>query len=151
MTARMETNQAKLEADRNADQEHMQDMLARMNASRQDDQEEMKEDLLARLEAKIEANRAKMDVKLQEMSEEIKSGKAEMRSIVNAWIVDTKKDRKEAMSCQVTTAARLESKELIPEGTESEVECREVPTEEAAVKSSGTMKKRRRGWHLAAG
>jgi argininosuccinate lyase len=63
MASRMETNQAKLETDRNADQEHMQDMLARMDASRKDDQEEMK-DLLASLEDKIEANQAKADVKL---------------------------------------------------------------------------------------
>jgi predicted RNA-binding protein Jag len=33
MTARMETNQAKLEAHRKANQEHMQDMLARMDAA----------------------------------------------------------------------------------------------------------------------
>jgi hypothetical protein len=45
----------------------MQDTLARMNANRKDNQEEMKEDLLARLEAKT-------DVKLKEMSEEMKSG-----------------------------------------------------------------------------
>jgi hypothetical protein len=45
----------------------------------------------------------------------------------------------------------LESKEANPEDMESEVERREVPTEEAAVKSSGTMKKGQRGRHLAAG
>jgi hypothetical protein len=33
MTARMEINQAKLEADRRADQRHMQDMLTRMDTS----------------------------------------------------------------------------------------------------------------------
>jgi hypothetical protein len=38
----------------------------------EDGQEEMK-DFLARLEANIEANQAKTDVKLKEMSEEIKS------------------------------------------------------------------------------
>jgi hypothetical protein len=60
-------------------------------------------------------------------------------------------DRKEIMSCQVTMAACLDSKELSPEDMESEVEHREVPTEEATAKSSGTMKKRHRGRHLAAG
>jgi hypothetical protein len=55
-------------------------MLTRMDANSKDEQEEMKEDLLARLEAKIEATHAKMDVKLEEMSEEIKSGQAEMRA-----------------------------------------------------------------------
>jgi hypothetical protein len=39
-------------------------------------QEEMKEDLLARWEAKIEANQAKTDIKLKEINEEIKSGEA---------------------------------------------------------------------------
>jgi hypothetical protein len=55
------------------------------------------------------------------------------------------------MSCQVTAAACLESKELNPEDIESELEYREVPTEKAAVKSSRAMKKRHRGRHLAAG
>jgi hypothetical protein len=54
ITARMETNQAKLETDRI------------------DDKEEIKEDFLARFEAKMEANQANTDVKLKEMSEEIK-------------------------------------------------------------------------------
>jgi hypothetical protein len=44
-----------------------------------------------------------------------------------------------------------EKMEPYPEKMESEVEHWEVPMEEAAVKSSGTMKKRYRGWHLAAG
>jgi hypothetical protein len=34
---------------------------------------------------------------------------------------------------------------------ESEAKHLEAPTEEAAVKSSGTLKKRQREWHLAAG
>jgi hypothetical protein len=49
------------------------------------------------------------------------------------------------MSYQVTTVACLDSKELNLEDTESEVEHQEAPTEEAAVKSSGTMKKRHSG------
>jgi hypothetical protein len=62
-----------------------------------------------------------MNANLKEMSKEIKSEQAEMRSIVNAWIADMKDDRKETMSCQVTTEACLESKELNPEDMESEV------------------------------
>jgi hypothetical protein len=50
-----------------------EEMLAHLLAEIRSGQEEMKEDLLARLEAKIEANQAKMDVKLKEMSEEIHS------------------------------------------------------------------------------
>jgi hypothetical protein len=38
-----------------------------------------------------------------------------------------------------------------PEDMESEAEHREVPTEDAAVKSLGTMKKEHRGWHQATG
>jgi hypothetical protein len=47
-----------------------------------------------------------------------------------------------------TEATNLETN---PEKMQSEVEHREVPMEEAAVKSSETMKKRHRGRHLAAG
>jgi hypothetical protein len=47
--------------------------------------------------------------------------------------------------------ACLESKELNPEDMECEVEHLEVPTEETAVKSLETTKKRHRGRHLAAG
>jgi hypothetical protein len=45
--------------------------------------------------------------------------------------------------------ACLDSKELNLKGMESEVKCREVPTDEAAVKSSETMKKQHRRRHLA--
>jgi hypothetical protein len=44
--------------------------------------------------------------------EETKSGQTEIRSIVNAWIEDMNKDWKETISCQVTTATYLTSKEL---------------------------------------
>jgi hypothetical protein len=46
-------------------------------------------------------------------------------------------------------ASCLDSKELNPEVMESEVEHRVFPLEAAAVKSSGSMKKRHRGRHLA--
>jgi hypothetical protein len=68
----------------------------------------------------------------------------EVRSILNDWIADMK-DLKEAISCQVTTEVCLNSKELNPEDIKSKVEHREVPMEEATVKSSETMKKRHRG------
>jgi hypothetical protein len=41
--------------------------------------------------------------------------------------------------------------ETNPEVMQSEVEYREVPTKEAAVKSSGAMKKRHRGLNVVAG
>jgi hypothetical protein len=106
---------------------------------------------LKKLKEDIKTNQAMMDVNLKEMREEIPSGQAEMRSIVNAWIVDMKADRRQTMSCHVTTAVCLDSNELNPEDVEIKVQHREVPTEEAAVKSSGTMKKRHRGRHQAAG
>jgi hypothetical protein len=62
-----------------------------------------------------------------------------------------KDDRKETMSCQVTMEECLDSKELNTEDMKSKVEHQEVPTEEAAVKSLGAMKKQHRGRHLAAG
>jgi hypothetical protein len=92
-----------------------------------------------------------MQIYVNEMSEEIKSGQEEMSSTVNAWIAKMKKDRKETVSCQVTMTACLNSKELNLEDMESEVEHWEVHMEEAAVKSLGTIKKRHRGRHLAAG
>jgi hypothetical protein len=55
--------------------------------------------------ARMDANQAKMDVNIKEM-----------RSILSAWIANMRDDRKEKMSCQVTTAACLESKESNPEG-----------------------------------
>jgi hypothetical protein len=51
-----------------------------------------------------------MNVNLKEMREEIKTGQAEMRSIVNAWIANMRDDQKETMSCQVTTEECLDSK-----------------------------------------
>jgi hypothetical protein len=60
----------------------------------------MKEDLLARLEAKIELNQAKADVKIKETSKEIKSGQVEMRSIVTVWIADLNDGQKERTACQ---------------------------------------------------
>jgi hypothetical protein len=99
----------------------------------------------------INANQAKTKANLKDMREEIKSGQAEMRFIVNVWIADMKKDRKETMSCHVTTDACQDSKELNLEDVKFEVEHREVPMEETAVKSSRTMKKRHKGRHLVAG
>jgi hypothetical protein len=85
------------------------------------------------------------------LGEKTQSVQAELRSIVSVCIANMGDDPKEAMSCQVTTEACLDSKELNPKDMESKLEHREAPTEEAAVKSSGTMKKRHRGQHLATG
>jgi hypothetical protein len=59
-------------------------------------------------------------------------------------------NRREKMFCQVTMEV-LDSKELNPEDMESEVEYWEAPMDEAAVKSSETLKKQHGGQHPAAG
>jgi hypothetical protein len=59
--------------------------------------------------------------------------------------------RKETVTCQETIEAHLGCKEPSPKEMESQVEHREVPMEEAAVKSSRVMKTQHRGQHLAAG
>jgi hypothetical protein len=73
-----------------------------------------------------------------------KAFREEMRAIFGA-------DWKDTMSCQVTTEARLDSKELNSEDMESGVELRQILTEEDAVKTCGTIKKRHRGRKQAAG
>jgi hypothetical protein len=70
---------------------------------------------------------------------------------MDAWLAEMKYEQKDIMACQITTEACLESKEPNPDNMESEVEHREIPMEEAAVKSSTTMKKQHKGQHLAAG
>jgi hypothetical protein len=109
-----------------------------MVAKIETDQEEMM--------TRMVANQERMNASLRE---EIKSGQAEMRSIVIAWIANMKDDQKQIMSCQVTTEVCLDSKELSPEDMVSEVKHQEVCMEEAAVKSSETRNDT--GRHLAAG
>jgi hypothetical protein len=73
-----------------------------------------------------------MNVYLLERREEIKSGQAEMKCIVNASIGNTRDEQKETLSSQLMTEACLHSKELYSEDMESEVEHSQVPMEEAA-------------------
>jgi hypothetical protein len=127
------------------DMQQIMEMLVEMKAKADADREEGK------------ANQAKMDAKMKTYHEMLARMEAktdinlkEMRSTVDAieekmdaWIADRKDDQKETMSCQLTAEVCLDSKEPNLEDMESEVERQEVPTEEAAVNSSGTMKK----WH----
>jgi enterochelin esterase-like enzyme len=69
------------------------------------------------------------------MSEEINSGKAEMRSTVNAWIVDMKEDQKERTACQEVTKANPEKMEPTPGEKETIVQQQEIPNEEVAFHS----------------
>jgi hypothetical protein len=117
-----------------------------MNANKKADQE----DLRAKLEAKMDANQKKtddsqqrMDVNLKEIREDIKSGQAEMRSIVeaieekmDAWIADIKNDGKETMACQDAMEATLKKVEQNPGEKEAVVEWwQEIPNEEVAIHS----------------
>jgi hypothetical protein len=157
----METEQmvARLLAETRTCQERIKEMMNEMkyeikegrNSNRKTDREERKAERKGVRGNPKEMMEVMMNVMLMEMREEIKSGQAEMRSMVNAWIADMKKDRKETMSCQVITATCVDCKKLNPVDMKSEVEYREVSTEEAAVKSSRTTKKRNRGRLLDVG
>jgi hypothetical protein len=112
------------------------------------DEEQMKEtmerqigSLVSRMEADRKTNR-------DELREEIKSGQAEMKSIVNAWIQDMKDGRKKAVVCQETTEARLECEEPTSVDMESESEQREFPKKNAMVKPVVGRRKWRRDRNL---
>jgi hypothetical protein len=79
----------------------------------------------------------------------------EIKAILNAYqeemetlIADVKDDRKERTGCQEATGESREDGAK-SRNAQSVVEHREVPKEEAAVKSSGAPKKWHGGWHLA--
>jgi hypothetical protein len=125
-------------------QGHMKEMTQSQIGSLFSSMEADREDLKEMMEEMMNLN-------LKEMRDEIKSGEAGMRSMVNAWIANLREDRKETMSCQVTTEAFLDSKELNPEEIESESKRWEVPTEDAVVKPAKGRKKRHRDRYQAAG
>jgi hypothetical protein len=68
-----------------------------------------------------------------------------------AMVAKMKIWREEATTCQGMTEACLESKESTSLEVGPEAKHEEVRKDEAAVKSSGALKKRHRGLHLAAG
>jgi hypothetical protein len=100
------------------------------------------------MEEMMNTNQAKTNANLKKVRKEIVYGHAVIRSIVHASIADMK-DRKEIVSCQVTTAACLDNKELDPEEMESEH--REVPMLVAIMKLVKGRKKQCRGQKLAVG
>jgi hypothetical protein len=83
--------------------------------------------MLAKTEAKIDANQKRMD----------------------AWIVDMRTWRKETTACQEATEACLESKEPTSLEVESVAEHEEIPKEEASVQTSRALKKRYGDRHLS--
>jgi hypothetical protein len=117
------------------------EMLAKMQEKADADRKERKGERIAFRE-EMRAWWEKIDAETNAIPAERKAMRDKrMEANLNAC-------RKETMACQETTEANPEKTEPNPD-MESEVEGREVPTEEAAVKSSGTMKKRHRCRHLA--
>jgi uncharacterized coiled-coil protein SlyX len=86
------------------------------------------ETLIAKLNAKMEAIRTKMD-----------NNQAEMRSVTDEWMTDMKDARKETTACN-------EAKKTVPdpEMIQSVEKHQEVPREEAAVTPVKGLRKRRR-------
>jgi hypothetical protein len=70
---------------------------------------------------------------------------------MDAWLAEMKGGRKETTASQEVAEAYAGKMEANPEEMKSVAEHEKVPKEEAAVKSFGALKKRRRGGYLAAG
>jgi hypothetical protein len=139
----MKTTQAEMKADREV-------MLARIEVSQEREDTNLKE-----MKEQILANQAKTDTTQERMNANLRK---EMKSTVNAFqermdasIADMKDGRKERTACQEAAEANPEKLETNPEMMQSVGEHREVPKEEAAVRSSGALKKWHRGRHLASG
>jgi hypothetical protein len=177
---KMITKEERIETKKEAIQEmkdaNLREIIVEMKNGRKERRAGQDDNQMRKDRNKDEAIQEMKDANLREIIVEIKDGRKERRAGQEATEVNLEKmetnpgekeavlepqekpnqevaihfprdDRKETMSCQVTTAACLDSKEDI----EPEVEHREVPMEEAAVKSSGTIKKQHKGRHLAAG
>jgi hypothetical protein len=93
------------------------------------------------IRARIKANQEEMMAKMQE---DIKSGQAEMRSILDAWLTDLKDGRKETTACQEATET-----ETHPGMMQSIEEQQEIPKGEAAGMPVEGLRKRRRARNLA--
>jgi hypothetical protein len=163
------TNQAKLDADREemtarmdantkAMREDMKTMQERAVAERKSDREEMKqiiragqeqlqENLKRMMEEMMNANQAKIDVKLEELSEANDKTHVEHEEPTSA----DRKACQETTVCHEATEADIEKIDYNPRMMQSVVECQEVPKEDAIAKSVERRKKRHRGQKQAAG
>jgi hypothetical protein len=103
----------------------MEQMIARLLAKMKAKMKAGLEKMTARLEAKIGGNHKKLMVTMEASHERM-------------------------LSCLEKMEACRECNKPISEEMECEAEHREVPKEHAAVKPFGALKKRYRGWHLAA-
>jgi hypothetical protein len=105
----------------------MEEMMERMDAAH--------EMMMAKLDAhqaKMDASQAKVGTSLKEIKEDIK---AKVKAMLDAYL------------------EKMEAADLAanPEDVESIEEGQKAPKEEAAVRSSGALKKRHRSWHLPVG
>jgi hypothetical protein len=94
-----------------------------------------------------------MEARLEckEQTSEDTEPETEHQEKMDAWIADMKDGRKERTACQEVTEDNPEKTDPNQEMMQFVAEDLKAPMEEATVKSSGTMKKWNRGWHLAAG
>jgi hypothetical protein len=134
LLAKMDANMKTMLAD------SQERLLATINADREErkanrkiDKEDMNANtktMLAEIQAKAEADRQAYREDLQE----IKSGQAEIRSIIKAWSSDLKINCEETMVCQEMTEARLGKEEDKPASMDMTPEVaheQEVPLEDA--------------------
>jgi hypothetical protein len=89
------------------------------------------------------ADPEQMDANIKDLKENIKSSKAEMTSIVDAWITGTNNARKKTNACQEVTGVNPEKMEPNPEEKEAVVKWQEILNEEAAVHSLRACRERR--------
>jgi hypothetical protein len=84
-----------------------------------------------------------MDANAKSMREDIKCGQAEMRSLLDACIANTKVAWKKTIACQEVMGANPEKYEHDPGKMQSVEEHQEIPKEDAVVKPFKGRKKRR--------
>jgi enoyl-[acyl-carrier-protein] reductase (NADH) len=135
----MQTNQVKVEANMKI---HMQEIMVEMKA----DQDAHMQEIVAKIdgikdkmEATVHSIRSELDGKIQcriknMEQQEIPNEEAAVHTM-RAW-------QQETMACQEMMEANPEKEEPSPEEMESEVECQEVPMENAIEKPVRERKKR---------
>jgi chromosome segregation ATPase len=148
-------------ADRKANQEHMQQMMAKTETDQEQIMAEMrtkKQMMDASQKEMMDANQAKADDNLMEMRQETRSGQVEIKSTLSAIEEKMEAWKADMKACEEAMEPNPEKLEHNPENTEenpvemtSVVVHEEFHTEDAAVGSSGTVRMQHRGRHVAAG
>jgi F0F1-type ATP synthase membrane subunit b/b' len=92
MLAKMDATQERIDANTKAMQEIMNEMKDEIKEDTNGNRKANREDLREMMEEMMNTNQAKENTNLNELREEITSGQVEMGSILNALIVDMKKN-----------------------------------------------------------